>query len=297
MTPVFALAFDHRNSFRRGFMQLAADPTPEQLGRMVAAKGVVVDALLRAAAQVRGGRPALLIDAEYGGRYVDAARSGGVAVAMPVEVSGRRELSFEYEGDFATVIEAYQPDFAKVLVRYNPDGDREMNARQRQRLRALVRWLDGRPQQLMLELLVPPEKEQLTAVGGDRLRYDRELRAELTARAVVEIAGDGVRPPLWKIEGPETAADARLVAAAVRDVRQDSGCLVLGRGADPAAVRRWLATAAGVTGFCGFAVGRTLWWDPLRDVMAGGDRDAAVQAIADHYLDLVRTYAAVIPAG
>jgi myo-inositol catabolism protein IolC len=290
MRPVFALAFDHRNSFRTSFMRLTAPPTPEQAAQMVAAKQVVVDAMLTAAPSVTDAEPALLIDAEYGGAFVGAARAGGVAIAMPVEVSGQKELQFEHGGDFSDMIEQYEPDYAKVLVRYNADGDSALNARQRARLRELAEWLAGRPQRLMLELLVPPEPAQLAALGDDQRRYDREHRADLTARAIKEIGDDGVRPALWKLEGPESSGDARRISAAVHDLDPVAGCLVLGRGANPAAVHRWLATAARVPGFSGFAVGRTVWWDALREVVRGGDRGAAVGAIARNYLELVAVY-------
>jgi myo-inositol catabolism protein IolC len=290
VTRVFALAFDHRNSFRRDFMGLHTDPTPEQQAIMVAAKGVVVDALLAAAPQVDAGRVVLLIDHEYGGGFVPKAQAGGIRVAMPVEVSGQRELRYVCGGHPDRVIVSYHPDYVKVLVRYNPGGDTAMNTRQRARLRELTNWLDGRPQQLMLELLVPPEDAQLEAVAGDRGRFDREVRAELTATAIRELAGDGLRPRLWKIEGPESREDATLIAETVRAADPDSACLVLGRGADLAAVQRWLAIAAATDGFTGFAVGRTLWWDALRAYTGDGDRDTAVSAVATRYLNLVRDY-------
>lgn len=290
MKPVFALAFDHRNSFRTSFMRLTAPPTEEQTAQMVAAKRLVVDALVRAAPAVTNGRPTLLIDAEYGGGHVALAREAGVAIAMPVEVSGRRELRFEHDGDFGAVIDRYSPDFAKVLVRYNPAGDQAMNARQRARLGELAEWLSGRSAQLMLELLVPPEPAQLTELDNGQGRFDRELRADLTARAIAEIGADGLRPALWKLEGPESADDAARISAAVHEVDPAAGCLVLGRGADTAAVRRWLTTAAGTPGFTGFAVGRTVWWEPLRRFVAGGARDEAVDAIVHNYLDLVSAY-------
>ena len=59
-------------------------------------------------------------------------------------------------------------------------------------------------------------------------------------------------------------------------------CVVLGRGADRAAVERWLRAAAGVAGFVGFAIGRSIWWDVLRDIPRE-DRDAVTGAIADSY--------------
>jgi myo-inositol catabolism protein IolC len=292
VSQVFALAFDHRNSLRRDFMHLAGDPTPEQHAAMVAAKGVVVDALLAAAPEVSPGSAVLLIDHEYGGDLVAKAQAGGVRVAMPVEVSGQRELRYLCDGHPDRIVVSYQPDYVKVLIRYNPGGDAAMNARQRARLSGLARLLDGRPQQLMLELLVPPEEAQLAAVANDRGRFDREVRAGLTAIAIGEIAGDGLRPPLWKIEGPESRDDAARIAAAVRSADPDGACLVLGRGADDAAVRRWLDIAAATDGFTGFAVGRTIWWDALRGYLDGGGRDAAVATVARRYLDLVREYRA-----
>jgi myo-inositol catabolism protein IolC len=292
VTQVFALAFDHRNSLRRDFMHLTGEPTPEQHAAMVAAKAVVVDALIAAAPEVSPGIAVLLIDHEYGGELVAKAQAGGIGVAMPVEESGQRELRYLFGGDPGRIVDAYQPDYVKVLIRYNPGGDAAMNARQRGRLRELASMLDGRPQQLMLELLVPPEDSQLAAVGDDRGRFDREVRAELTRTAILEIAGDGLRPELWKIEGPESRDDAARIAEAVRAADPESACLVLGRGADDAAVRRWLAIAAATDGFTGFAVGRTIWWDALREYLDGGDRAAAVGAVARHYLDLVRDYRA-----
>ena len=290
MNQVFALAFDHRNSFRRSFMSLTGDPTPEQHATMVAAKGVVVDALLAAVPASPAGSVVLLMDHEYGGSFVARAQAGGIRVAMPVEESGQRELRYLLDGHPDRIVERHQPDYVKVLIRYNPGGDTEMNARQRALLRDLSGWLAGRPQQLMLELLVPPEEAQLAGVGGDRGRFDREVRAELTATAVTEIASDGILPWLWEIEGPESQDDAARVAKAVHAADPDSGCLVLGRGADFTAVRRWLANAAVTDGFCGFAVGRTIWWDALRAFVDGGDRHVAVHAITSRYLSLVREY-------
>ena len=296
MTQIFALAFDHRNSLRRDFMHLTGQPAPEQHATMVAAKGIVADALIAAAPQVSPDTPVLLIDHEYGGQFVPRAQAAGISVAMPVEESGQAELRYLCGGHPERVIAAQHPDYVKVLIRYNPGGDTAMNARQRGRLRELSNWLEGRPEQLMLELLVPPERAQLAAAGHDQSRFDRQTRAGLTVTAIDQIVGDGLHPALWKIEGPESLQDAARIAEAVRSADPDAGCLVLGRGADDAAVRRWLAIAAATGGFTGFAVGRTIWWDALRAFTADGNADAAVRAVAARYLDLVRYYRAASPA-
>jgi myo-inositol catabolism protein IolC len=294
MTQTFALAFDHRNSLRRDFMHLTGQPAPEQHATMVAAKGVVTDALIAAAPQVSPDSPVLLIDQEYGGRFVAGAQAAGIKVAMPVEESGQAELRFLADGHPERIIDACSPDYVKVLIRYNPGGDAAMNARQRTRLRELSAWLEGRPERLMLELLVPPEPAQLAAAGHDQGRFDRETRAGLTVQAIGQIAGDGVAPALWKIEGPESLRDAARIAETIRLADPGAGCLVLGRGADEAAVRRWLAIAAATDGFTGFAVGRTIWWDALKGFADGGDADTAVRAVTARYLDLVRCYRAAI---
>jgi 5-dehydro-2-deoxygluconokinase len=76
----------------------------------------------------------------------------------------------------------------------------------------------------------------------------------------------------------------KIVAAARRGGRNKVGCIVLGRGEDDNKVRQWLATAAPVPGFIGFAVGRTTFWDPLMDMRAKKmTRDAAVTEIARRF--------------
>ena len=80
----------------------------------------------------------------------------------------------------------------------------------------------------------------------------------------------------------------KIVAAARRNGRDKVGCIVLGRGEDDSKVREWLAAAASVPGFIGFAVGRTTFWDPLVDWRAEKiTREAAVTEIARRYREWV----------
>jgi 5-dehydro-2-deoxygluconokinase len=99
----------------------------------------------------------------------------------------------------------------------------------------------------------------------------------------------GVEADVWKIEGLDRGEDcAKVVAVARRGGRDKVGCIVLGRGEDDRKVREWLATAAKVPGFIGFAVGRTTFWDPCVDWRAGRvTREAAVAEIARRYREWV----------
>src|SRR4029450_680032 len=89
-------------------------------------------------------------------------------------------------------------------------------------------------------------------------------------RAIHELQDAGVEPDVWKIEGLDARADCgKVLEAARRGGRDKVSCIVLGRGEDDQKVREWLATAAAVPGFIGFAVGRTVFWDPLVQWRAG----------------------------
>src|SRR5262249_61862044 len=86
---------------------------------------------------------------------------------------------------------------------------------------------------------------------------------------------------------------AKVVTAARRGGRERVGCIVLGRGEDDKKVREWLAVAAGVPGFIGFAVGRTSFWDPLVDWRAKKiPREAAVAEVARRYREWVDIFEA-----
>ena len=89
-------------------------------------------------------------------------------------------------------------------------------------------------------------------------------------QAIEELQNAGVEPDVWKIEGLDRREDCeRIVAAARRGGRDNVGCIILGRGEDDSKVREWLAVAASVPGFIGFAVGRTDFWQPLVGFRAG----------------------------
>jgi len=235
-------------------------------------------------------RAGILVDEQFGSAILDSARTRGYTTACPAERSGQDEFDFEYGEAFAKHIEAIQPTFCKVLVRYNPEGDAALNARQAARLKRLSDYLHEKSNsRFMFELLVPPEKAQLARVEGDKKAYDLGLRPELMAEAIEELQNAGAEPDVWKIEGLDLRKDCeKIVGAARRGGRDHVGCIILGRGEDDRKVRQWLATASGVPGFIGFAVGRTSFWNALVDWRANKiTRDDAINDIARRYTQFV----------
>ena len=128
-------------------------------------------------------------------------------------------------------------------------------------------------------------------MDGDGDRYDRELRPDLMIATIEELQGAGVEPDIWKIEGLDTRDDCVRISEAARGGGRDKvSCIVLGRGGDESKVAHWLETGAGVAGFVGFAVGRTIWWDALERWLSDGDADEAAETIATRYRRLIDAY-------
>ncbi len=285
--PLHILPFDHRSSFELKMFGWGEDLTPGQTAEIASVKQVIYDGFKAA---VEAGAPkekaGILVDEQFGAAILRDAAARGYTFASPVEKSGQEEFEFEYGDDFAKHIEAFNPTFCKVLVRYNPEGDRALNLRQAARLKRLSEYLYAEsPSLFMFELLVPAEKAQLDRVNGDKKKYDLELRPQLMVRAIHELQDAGVEPDVWKVEGLDRREDCeKIVAAARRGDRKKVSCIVLGRGEDDEKVREWLTTAAGVPGFIGFAVGRTIFWNPLVDLRAKKiTREDAVAEIARRY--------------
>jgi myo-inositol catabolism protein IolC len=292
---LYILAFDHRGSFQKKMFGIEGDPSPEETERIADAKHLIFEGLLNASEQ--GAEPEVtgcLVDEQFGAPkgIPEQAKDRGLILAMPVEKSGQEEFDFEYGDDFGAHIEEFDPDFSKVLVRYNPEGDAEMNARQTERLRRLAEWLHEHDRKFLFELLVPAEDAQLERVGGDSDRYDAELRPGLMRRTIVELQDAGVEADVWKIEGIDTQEDCERIAETCRRGGRDGViCVVLGRGANDEKVEHWLRQGAPVDGYAGFAIGRTIWWDPLKGYLDGDvEREDAASRIADNYLRFVRVY-------
>jgi len=282
------LAFDHRASFTEKMFGIKnRQPTPEEKRQISDYKRMIFEGFKKAS---KRGVPkeiaGLLVDEEFGADILKEAKKSGLTFAMPVEKSGQDEFDFEYGEDYPMHIEEFDPALVKVLVRYNPEGDMMMNKRQLQRLRSLSDYLQSIRKPFLFELLVPSTPKQLTQSGDSKETYDRETRPKLMPEAMREIQDAGVEPNIWKLEGVEKPEDARaVVRQAQRDGRKVA-VITLGRGESKEQVQKWLKVGAKIQGIIGFAVGRTIFWEPLTEHKAGKlKRDATIEKIAQNYVE------------
>ena len=292
--PLFILAMDHRKSFGKTLFGVRDDaPDPAQAAAMRAAKRLIFEGLQTALPSVTSGRAGVLVDERYGQDVIDAIRHGGppVVLAVPVEASGHDWFTLEWGDQWLEHVGAVKPDYAKVLVRDNPDFDAARREAQLSQLAQVSAGLREVGVPLLYELLVPATDTQLDRVGHDAATYDRDIRPGLVVRVIADNQAHGVEPTLWKVEGLETVDAARQVAGQAKADGRTADLIVLGRDAPAERLDRWLQVGSRVDAFAGFAIGRSIWEDAVREYEAS-DRSAAAaeqarRTIAERYLGFV----------
>ncbi len=284
---LFIMPFDHRGSFAEKLFGIKGrQPDAKETAEIASYKKIIYEGFKKAIALgVPRDKAGILADEQFGSEILKEAHQSGYMTACCAEKSGQDEFDFEYGNEFGAHITQFNPTFVKVLVRYNPEGDAALNKIQAERLKKLADYCHTHNNKFMFELLVPATKEQLAKVGGQSARYDHEVRPGLMIKSMAELQAYGVEADLWKLEGIETFADAEKVAQQARVGGRDNvGVILLGRGENAEKVRHWLTTAAKAPGFIGFAVGRTIFWEPLKAVREGKiTREQASDQCAKNY--------------
>jgi myo-inositol catabolism protein IolC len=274
---VFMLASDHRWQWE-AWCDTAGVPRP----RIAEVKRLVVDAYLlareRSADVARAG--ALLLDRVYGAEAIARARALGVPVGTPVERAGVFPLAWERE-PFHEGLRGHS--FAKVLVRDRPEWEPAARRGQLDRLLALQAWCRRERMPLLLEVVIMREQEP-------EQEFEEIGRPRLLASVIREAYGVDLEPDLWKIEGAGSVEGAALVDEAIR-ARPAPRQIILGKGADAQVIANWFAVAASLPSAIGFAIGRSVFWEPGTAYLLG-TRPAldATRDMASRYLQLIEEW-------
>lgn len=283
--PLFILAFDHRASIsRRVFGKEIEDINQEEQNKLKEFKQIIYEGFKKASLEMPKEEAAILVDEAFGEEILINAKENNFLFAIPVEKSGQKEFDFEYE-DYKEHIEKFKPNFLKVLLRYNPDQEREFKKRQWEKLKKISDFAKEKDYKFIIEVLMPPREEQIRKLGG--LEYfEKMLRAKLAAEVIEEFQAVGVEPDIWKLEGMREESDyEKVVAAARQNSRDNVSIVILGRGEKKEDVEKWLSFGAKVQGIIGFAIGRTIFLEPINEYYCKTiKREEAVEKIADNYL-------------
>ncbi len=271
MQPLFILAFDHRATFAK---QLLGLPYPRltstQKQKVVELKKIVFEGFLHARKDLGNLRAcALLIDEEFGTPIIRTAKGKRLSFAVSTEQSGQELFAFEYGTQFRAHLEKIKPTFAKALVRYNIQ-QKEDNKVQCARLKLLSDFCKKKQMGFILEILLTGRGPHLTQLS----------------RTMKEILAQGVRPSVWKIEGLATPSAWRRTRTLTR-----APIIALGRGEEEDRVESLLKIAAKSGVAQGFAIGRTIFAEPLeRYLKKMIDRHTAIHEIAKNYLHFIQLW-------
>ncbi len=291
--PLYILPFDHRGSFTKGMFGIEGrELTESEKEKVKGAKMIIYDAFEHA---LEIGVPkdgaALLVDEEYGLEILHDAVKKGYTTIQTVEKSGQEVFDFQYE-NFEKHLLDIHPTFAKVLLRYNPEGNKDDNATQRERVKKLADFVHENGMKLLVEPLIPATEEELAKVHNDKSAYDREIRPELMVQIIKEFQDAGAEIDIWKIEGLSERLEYQHVVHQARSGGRDEvGIVILGRGESKEKVVDWIKAGRDVNGVVGFAVGRTIFWQPLIDMRDGKiDESEAKKRIAENYLSFYNLF-------
>lgn len=266
--PVYMLAIDHRWQWEEWCDANSLDRSRIPLVKELAAEAFLDSRRRSHAVQTSG---ALLVDLSYGRTAFEAVRAAGATVGTPAEKAGAFPLQW------TDVFEQALPGaFVKVLVRHRSDFPPDVVSSQRRQLLDLQRWCVSSRKTFVLEVLVAP-------AAGEEANFDAAGRPRLLAEYIRDSYATDLVPDYWKIEGMPNRESLQVVDAAIRLV-EGPRQLILGKGAGMDAVRVWFQAAAGATTAAGFAIGRTVYFEPAGDWLLGRlPREAAIEKIAGNY--------------
>jgi myo-inositol catabolism protein IolC len=273
---VYMLAADHRWQWEEW-----CDARSIPRRRIAEAKQLAFDGFMQAREASSDVRSfgALLLDEQYASAIVARAMRAQVAVGTPAERAGVFPLAWATD-PMATALTG---SFVKVLARFRPDDDELIREAQWEKLLALRAWCRHAAKPLVVEVLVARRHE-----AEDE--FDATGRAAIVAGFVGEAYRRGLVPTFWKIEGTASPDGARMVDAAIA-AHPAGRQILLGKAADFATITRWFAAAAGRPTAAGFAIGRSVFWEPSTAFLSGALPAAdAATAISSEYLRLVAAW-------
>jgi 5-dehydro-2-deoxygluconokinase len=268
--PVYMMAIDHRWQWAEWCDKHRVDHA-----RVPEVKRLAADAFLLSRQESIHVKESgvLLVDLTYGAEALARARAGGATIGTPAERAGAFPL------EWTDTFERSLPGtFAKVLVRHNAHVPQDTFDAQHERLLELQNWCGTNGKPLVLEVLVS---------GPDDPSFERVGRPRLIADYIRSAYARGIAPQYWKIEGVPDSAAMQVIDEAI-GARNGPRQLILGKGAGLKAVAMWFNSARGAASAAGFAIGRTVYWQPAGDFLLGKvSGDAAVRQMAANYQTVV----------
>jgi RpiB/LacA/LacB family sugar-phosphate isomerase len=285
-SPLYILPFDHRGSFKK--IIGVQDPlTKKDVQKIKDYKQIIYSAFKKA--KLSKEDAGILVDETYGKGILLSAKKKKIITCYTLEKSGQKEFFFDRK-DYRNRLSYFKPSYAKVLLRYNPAGNKAMNKRQAKKLAELTKYLKKVNVGFLLEVLEIPTEKQLKKYKT-KTNFDHKLRAKLMVKAISELQQAGVDPEIWKLEGLYKKELMQKVADQVTSFNPQARIVVLGRGENEKKAAHWIKEGAKVEAVIGFAVGRTVFKQPLLDYQSKKlNKSQTIDKITHNYLHFVNIF-------
>ncbi len=282
-TNLFVLPFDHRAGFAQKMLGFGEILTLDEKRIVTSYKQIIYEAIFKAIDMgIAKEHSAVLVDEVYGLDILKDAKEKGLITMQTIERSGQDFFDFEYE-DWKDHLTNIMPSFAKALVRYDVSAD---NSEQLGRLKKLSDFCIEKKIGLLIEPLMQNKNYEKEV-------YDNEYRCLDLNKMILEMQDFGIEANIWKIEGLYKKEQYVEVVKTARNTkeRNDVGIIILGRNESKEHVNQWIVAGRDVDGVVGFAVGRTIFWEPLMKYKnAEISRGMAVEAIASDYFEYYKLF-------
>ncbi len=283
LTNLFVLPFDHRAGFAQKMLGFGEILTLDEKRMVTSYKQIIYEAIFKAVDMgIAKENSAVLVDEVYGLDILKDAKEKGLITMQTMERSGQDFFDFEYE-DWQEHLLNVKPSFAKALVRYDVSAD---NLEQLDRLKLLSDFCTENNIGLLIEPLMQNK-------NYEKEIYDNEYRYLDLNKMILEMQDFGIEANIWKIEGLYEKEQYEEVVKIARnnENRSEVGVIILGRNESKEHVNQWIVAGRDVEGVLGFAVGRTIFWEPLMKYKnAEISRGMAVEAIAADYFEYYKLF-------
>ena len=274
---LFAFAFDHRNQF----FELAQE-TGANEERIPALKRLLARAVIESEEGLGlAGTIGLLCDDRYGQDALNALTGRGLWIGRPIELPGSNPVEFDRGRSVGThLLQWPQEHVVKCLLAFHPDQPVLHRLEQEEQMRTLYDAVQASGHELMLEIIPAANLPRAS---------------DTVHRALQRIYNLGIYPEWWKLE-PMSELEWQAIDSLI--LERDPHCrgvVLLGMNAGIAELTLSFAAAARASRSCrGFAVGRTIFYGPCRQWLAGEiDDSALVRMIRANFERLIAIWQSV----
>ena len=270
--PMLVLAFDHRAQFQETCQQL--DLSEEKILEF---KELVFEGF-RQVESTHSEQPlAILVDPQYGSKILEESAYEAFKIGVPIEKAGIFPTEWLCEENLYQHLQARPSEwFVKLLWKFHPDMDesaKQIQMNQLKCLDAVCRELDRR---LMLELILPEGMDQ---------------QGECQVQSMAEVYQAQVYPFWWKIAAPADENEWEQVTRTLDKHDPQAGVILLGKNAPIEDFAEWFRVVRSSPYACGFAIGRSIFWQAWLDFASGKLASEEIpDIISQHYLHLIELW-------